>query len=181
MHARTCAIHIMTVYKGGGKDPLKVDSFWGVTLTSTLAKVIEFLIMDRLQLFLLEAGLPHVNQSEYRREISCAEAILQQPPQLPINPNAIQLLQEDRVLEWIKCFFQVIQTHVYLVATMHVPCYRFLCCKDWYCGLRGCVRLNGHKSREFPVMRGIRQGSVMSPILFLMAMVLSCNNWRSQP
>ena len=42
--------------------------------------------------------------------------------------------------------------------------------KDWYCGLRGCVRLNGHKSGEFPVMRGIRQESVLSPILFLMVM-----------
>ena len=42
--------------------------------------------------------------------------------------------------------------------------------KDSYCGLRGCVRLNGHKSGEFPVMRGIHQGSVLSPILFLMVM-----------
>ena len=32
------------------------------------------------------------------------------------------------------------------------------------------MRLNGHKSREFPVMRGIRQGYVLSPILFLMVM-----------
>ena len=34
--------------------------------------------------------------------------------------------------------------------------------KDWYCGLSGCVKLNGCKSVEFPVMRGIRQGSVLS-------------------
>ena len=39
---------LVPVYKGGGKDPLKVDSFRGVTLTSTLAKVLEFLIMGRL-------------------------------------------------------------------------------------------------------------------------------------
>jgi len=32
------------------------------------------------------------------------------------------------------------------------------------------VRLNGHKSREFLVMRRIRQGYVLSPILFLMVM-----------
>ena len=32
------------------------------------------------------------------------------------------------------------------------------------------MRLNGHKSGEFPVMRGIRQESVLSPILFLMVM-----------
>ena len=66
---------LVPVYKSGGKDPLKVDSFQGVTLTSTLAKVLEFLIVDRVQLFLLEAGLPHVNQSAYQRGMSCAEAI----------------------------------------------------------------------------------------------------------
>ena len=66
---------LVPLCKGGGKDPLKVDSFWRVTLTSTLAKVLEFLIVDQLQLFLLEAGLPHVNQSAYQRGISCAEAI----------------------------------------------------------------------------------------------------------
>ena len=49
---------LVPVYKGGGKDPLEVDSFRGVTSTSTLTKVLEFLIVDRLQLFLLEPGLP---------------------------------------------------------------------------------------------------------------------------
>ena len=58
---------VVPVYNGGGKDPLKVDSFRGVTLTSTLAKVLEFLIVERRQLLLLEAGLPHINQSAYQR------------------------------------------------------------------------------------------------------------------
>ena len=66
---------LVPVYKGGGKDPLEVDSFQGVTSTSTLTKVLEFLIVDRLQLFLLEPGLPHVNQSAYRRGISSTEVI----------------------------------------------------------------------------------------------------------
>ena len=36
----------MSLYKGGGNDPLKVDSFQGVMLTSTLPKVLEFLIVE---------------------------------------------------------------------------------------------------------------------------------------
>jgi len=66
---------VMPVYKGGWKDPLKVDSFRGVTLMSTLAKGLEFLIVEQLQLLLLEAGLPHINQSAYQGGIPCAEAI----------------------------------------------------------------------------------------------------------
>ena len=36
--------------------------------------------------------------------------------------------------------------------------------------LKRLCEVEWHKSREFPVMRGIRQGSVLSPILFLMVM-----------
>ena len=30
---------VVTVYTGGGKDPLKADSYRGITLTSCVAKV----------------------------------------------------------------------------------------------------------------------------------------------
>ena len=68
---------IVPVYKGGGKDLLRVDSYRGVTLTSMVAKVLEFLFLKRLQLHVvfMEAGLPHVNQSAYRKAVSCADAI----------------------------------------------------------------------------------------------------------
>ena len=51
---------IVPVYKGGGKDPLRVDSYRGVTLTSVVVKVLEFLFLERLQPVCMEAGLPHV-------------------------------------------------------------------------------------------------------------------------
>ena len=57
------------------KGPLRVDSYRGVTLTSVVAKVLEFLLLDRLQLVFMEAGLPHMNQSAYRKAVSCADAI----------------------------------------------------------------------------------------------------------
>ena len=66
---------IVPVYKGGSKDPLRVDSYRGVTLTSVVAKVLEFLFLERLRLVFMEAGLPHVNQSAYRKVVSCADAI----------------------------------------------------------------------------------------------------------
>ena len=53
---------VVPVYKGGGKDPMKIDSYRGITLTSMVAKVLEFLLLEWLELVFLEAGLPH-NQS----------------------------------------------------------------------------------------------------------------------
>ena len=40
---------IVSVYKGGGKDLLRVDSYRGVTQTSVVAKVPEFLFLEWLQ------------------------------------------------------------------------------------------------------------------------------------
>ena len=36
---------IVLVYKGGGKDPLRMDSYHGITLTSVIAKVLESLVL----------------------------------------------------------------------------------------------------------------------------------------
>ena len=57
---------IVLVYKAGGKDPLCIDSYRGITLTSMVAKVLEFLVLARLESIFIDAGLPHINQSAYR-------------------------------------------------------------------------------------------------------------------
>ena len=51
---------VIPVYKGTGKCPLRVDSY---RCDSVLTKVLEFLVIDRLQMTFLEASIPHPNQS----------------------------------------------------------------------------------------------------------------------
>lgn len=65
---------IVPVYKEGGKDSLKTDSYRGITLTTMISKVLEFLVLERLETVFVSAGLPHINQSAYRRAVSCANA-----------------------------------------------------------------------------------------------------------
>ena len=66
---------VVPVYKGSGKDPLLVESYRGVTLSSVVTKVLEFLILERLQMVFLEASIPHPNQSAYRKRVSCGDSI----------------------------------------------------------------------------------------------------------
>ena len=42
---------------------LKVDSYRGVTLTSMVGKVLEFLLLERMWKVFLEENLPHINQT----------------------------------------------------------------------------------------------------------------------
>ena len=63
------------VYKGGGKDPLNVNSYRSITINSVISKVLETLILNRLEPLFMDAGVPHPNQSAYRKSVSCADAI----------------------------------------------------------------------------------------------------------
>ena len=63
------------VYKGGGKDPMDFQSYHGISLNSVISKILEILILDRLEPFFSGGGIPHPNQSAYRKGISCADAI----------------------------------------------------------------------------------------------------------
>ena len=63
------------VYKGAGKDPLERGSYRGISVTSVISKLLETLILLRLELHLQELGIPHSNQTGYRRYTSCADAI----------------------------------------------------------------------------------------------------------
>ena len=47
------------VFKGGGKDPLNVNSYRGITLNSVISKIMELLILNRVNPVLMEAGFPH--------------------------------------------------------------------------------------------------------------------------
>jgi len=58
-------VHGCNSIQGGGKDPLKADSYRGITLTSCVAKVLKFLVLERLQMVFTEADLPHINQTAY--------------------------------------------------------------------------------------------------------------------
>ena len=64
----------IAVYKGGGKDPLDVQSYRGISLNSVISKILERLILDHLEPVYSGGGIPHPNQSAYRKGISCADA-----------------------------------------------------------------------------------------------------------
>ena len=161
---------VTPIYKGGGKDPLDTNSYRGITLTPVLAKVLESLILGRLQDVLLEKGIPHLNQTGYRRKVSCAEAIFS-------TMEAVsQFAQQGEKM--YMCFFDLhkafdsVQYPVLLKrlyeAGIDGKTWRLI--RDWYNRPRSRVRVGGRLSAEFTLERGVLQGSVLSPVLFLLVM-----------
>ena len=64
-----------SVYKRGGKDLLLANNYRGITMNSIFSKVLETLILPRLESVLTENGFPHLNQTAFRKYTGCTDAI----------------------------------------------------------------------------------------------------------
>ena len=66
---------IVPAFKGKGRDPLLVNSYRGITLTSVLAKVLEILLLNRMSNILDDSQVPQLTQTAYRRNVGCSDSI----------------------------------------------------------------------------------------------------------
>ena len=158
---------ITPVYKGSGKDPLDRGSYRGISVTPIIAKLLELLILARLQTHLQELGFPHANQSGYRKQTSCADAIFSTAELMS------HYLSEGENI-YLCCYdlqkafeYGVLLGRLYDVG-ISSKLWRLL--RMWYTEPKSMVKLNGSLSHQFSLCRGVRQGSVLSPILFLLVM-----------
>ena len=159
---------ITPVYKGGGKDPLDKNSYRGITVTSALAKLLEYLILERLNIVLLESGVPHVNQTAYRRHVGCADAIFATQETIAKHVregSTVHMCLYDLQKAFDSVEFLVLLDRLYYIGVSGKT-WRII--KNWYDGGSCCVKLEDGHSNIFPIERGVRQGSVLSPALFLL-------------
>ena len=53
---------IVPIYKGKGRDPLSMDNYRGISLTSVIGKLFERIVLQRITPVLKEIGIPHYTQ-----------------------------------------------------------------------------------------------------------------------
>ena len=66
---------ITPIYKKQGKDPLLVNSYRGITVSSVFSKLFEVTILNRLSGTLEDLQLPDVLQTAYQKGLSCSDAV----------------------------------------------------------------------------------------------------------
>ena len=163
---------VVPVYKGGGKDPLLVGNYRGVTLSSVVTKVLEFLVLERLHMVFLEASIPHPNQSAYRKRVSCADAIFASQEVVARylrGGSQVFMCLYDLQKAFDSVEYPVLLERLYEVGVSG-KCWRLL--KSWYEGATCQVKVGeGMLSEPYPVRRGVKQGSILTPALFLLVMV----------
>ena len=137
---------------------------------SVIAKSFEFLLLDQLLPILNDNNLPQLTQTAYQRGISCSDAIFS------CQEVISKLIREgDSVYS---CFYDLasaFDTVEYPILLEHLKnagisgiTWRLI--KDWYSNVQSSVRVGVFTSTPFQINRGVRQGSVLSPVLFLLVM-----------
>ena len=158
---------ICPIYKGRGKDPLSCHSYRGITLTSVLMKVFEYAILNRLQPVLQENGHPSLTQTAYQKHISCQDAIF-------ATQEAIQSNLRDKRATYLSLYdlemaFDSVEHCILLQSLFHAgKAWRLI--RACYSNLTAVLKLRSTLSDLFPITRGVQQGSVLSPIFFLVVM-----------
>ena len=162
---------IIPIYKGNSKDPLNADSYRGITITSVIAKVLEFLILEKMECIFLESGIPHINQTAYRKIVGCADAIF-------LTQEVIARYVRYGSTVHIMCLYDLqkafnnVESPVLLhrLHSVGVNGKLWRIIRNGYQGGVCSVKLDDSYSDIFPILRGVRQGSILSPALFLLVM-----------
>ena len=161
---------IIPVYKGKGKDPLHPMSYRGITLSSIIAKTFEVVILKRMSPILDERGFPDINQTAFQRGISCNDAIFSTQEVLlnyirqGENPF-LCFYDIEKAFDSVE--FPILLTHLF-TAGINGKSWRLI--KSWYDSPTSRVKHGNKLSSSFLVNRGVKQGSVLSPSLFLIVM-----------
>ena len=155
---------ISLLYKEGDpRDPL---NYRGITLLSVVAKLFASVLNRRLMSFCEEEGVLAEEQAGFRTGRSCMDQIF--------TIKEILEIKKKRKEQTFTCFIDIRKAYDSVFRDA-------LWCSLWEHGIRGrmarvlrayyesvqsCVKIGKERTDWFEVETGLRQGCVMSPILF---------------
>ena len=148
---------IIPVLKKPTLNPNRPENYRPITLSSTFAKLTELLLLPNDDV--------HPNQYGFRegRSTSMAASFLQDIISFSKHQGSPLHVAS---LDAEKCFDRIWHVGLMYKLLDKLPPAEWKFLYVWYSNLYGIVRINGNYSQPFPITRGTRQGSVLSPAIF---------------
>jgi hypothetical protein len=148
-------------------DPTLLSNSRGISLMSCVAKLYESVLQVRLARALDESGRLHDEQCGFRAERECSDHILVLTEALRIR-KASGLSTFAVFIDFAKAFDTVWRNAMlYKLSGLGVRGKLLRVIRALYAHTDASVRVNGRFTDSFEVQLGVRQGGVLSPILFL--------------
>ena len=169
---------VTPIYKKQGKNPLQVGSYRGITISSVFAKILETLILTRLSDVITELNFPDVLQTAYQKGLSCSDAtfVTQEALFSHIREGGhpyLCLFDLEKAVDSIE--LSVLLEQLFDIGIREIF---WQIIHRWYISTSCRVQVNGTKSDSYPISRGVKQRSVLSPILFPMVIDTLLGNLR---
>ena len=153
--------------KGGNRRKDNPDNYRAITLSSVLLKLLERILLTRIELFDDISPPIHSVQGGFKKQQGCLITSF-------IVKEAIQYAKEKNskvyacFLDVKKAFDQVWHDGLfYKLYKCGVNKTVLKTIINLYTDMTSCVKTQSHKSEWFPVLQGTRQGGVISPFLYL--------------
>jgi hypothetical protein len=141
----------------------KVGSFRGITLSPVISKVFEHCLMELLNDYLYTDD----HQFGFKPNVECSHALYTVRHVVDYfvrNDSTINLC----LVDVSKAFDKLNHSVLWLkLMQRRVPRTFLIILKNWYDNESACVRWNNMLSHTFRVRAGVRQGGILSPVLFL--------------
>ena len=150
-----------------GKDATKVDSYRPIALTDALCKINERLIASRLSWFMESSKLFNTNQAGFRKNKSCIDQImrLQSDIENALNQNKYTV---GIFLDFSKAYDMLwIDGLLHKMIQLGIGGNAFRWIKSFLTQRTFQVKIGDAMSETRTIENGTPQGSVISPLLFL--------------
>lgn len=159
---------IITLFKGGNKRKDDPDSYRAITLSSVILKLLERVLLTRIQLFDKLTPPIHAMQGGFQKNLGCLMTSF-------MLRESVFYAKENGSKLYV-CFLDVKKAfdcvwHDGLFYKLYNSGVNKSICKlivNMYTCMFSCVRSRSYKSVWFPVRQGTRQGGVISPFLYLL-------------
>ena len=158
---------IVPIPKGRVKGACDTSNFRGISLTSLVGKIMCMVLNNRLADFLEAKELLADEQGGFRRGRGCRDQILSL---LLIGQSMVAKKSSGMVAAFIdfrKAYDRVDRMKLWdCLGQYGIGGHFLMFLKGLYDGSMSQVRINNRLGKEFAVSRGLRQGCVLSPLLF---------------
>ena len=146
----------------GRSRALSVDDFRGISISSVISKLFEMAIQHKFATYFITSD----HQFGFKKHLSCNHAIY-------CVRNVVESFIANRstvnvcTLDLSKAFDRV-NHHALLIKLMKrkLPIEVLSVLECWFSVSKTCVKWNTHISKFFKLIAGVRQGGVLSPLLF---------------